>query len=143
MLEDPDSTHCCDIAPYECYKKGTLHNLFTCAYVANVRCIISGTTLKKFRGCERGFEPRRTRGYGRFSRRPRALFASQGAAALSLVLIVLEADFTALWLHLRSLSSLPFSRQAPSSSSLPSVPSQFCRRNNQTASAATALDKIN
>ena len=33
--------------------------------------------------CERGFAPHRTRGYGRFSRRPRALFASLGAAALS------------------------------------------------------------
>ena len=77
------------------------------------------------------------------SQEDHALYLLRKALLLSLVLIVLEADFTALWLHLRSLSSLPFSRQAPSSSSLPSVPSQFCRRNNQTASAATALDKIN
>ena len=41
------------------------------------------TTLKEFRGCECSLEPHRTRGYGRFSRRPHALFASQGAAALS------------------------------------------------------------
>ena len=41
------------------------------------------TTLKEFRGCECSFEPHRTRGYGCFSRRPCALFASQGAAALS------------------------------------------------------------
>ena len=41
------------------------------------------TTLKEFRGCERGFTPHRTRGYGSFSRRPYGLFASLGAAALS------------------------------------------------------------
>ena len=40
------------------------------------------TTLKEFQGCERGFGLHRTRGYGRFSRRPRALFASLGAASL-------------------------------------------------------------
>ena len=33
--------------------------------------------------CERVFEPHRTRRYGRFSRRPHALFASLDAAALS------------------------------------------------------------
>ena len=41
------------------------------------------TTMKEFRGCECSLEPHRTRGYGCFSRRPHALFASQGAAALS------------------------------------------------------------
>ena len=33
--------------------------------------------------CERVFEPHRTQGYGRFSRRPLTLFALLGAAALS------------------------------------------------------------
>ena len=37
------------------------------------------TTLKEFWGCEGGFAPHRTRGY----RRPHALFATLGAAALS------------------------------------------------------------
>ena len=54
--------------------------------------------------------------------------------------IVLDTDFTALWLHLYSMSSLLFSCQAPSSFSLPSP---FCRRNNETASAAIALRMIN
>ena len=39
--------------------------------------------LKEFRGCVCGFELHRTRGYGRYSRRLHALFASQGDAALS------------------------------------------------------------
>ena len=38
---------------------------------------------ERVRGHERGFEMHRSRGYGRFSRRPHALFASLGAAALS------------------------------------------------------------
>ena len=42
-----------------------------------------------------------------------------------------------------ALSSLPFSRQIPSSSSLPSQFLPFCRCNNETASAATALRTIN
>ena len=41
------------------------------------------TMLKEFRGYERGFELHRTQGYGCFSRRPRALFASLGGGALS------------------------------------------------------------
>ena len=61
----------------------------------------------------------------------------------SLVLIVLDTDFTALWLHLCSLSSLPFLRQAPSSSLLPSQFLPFCHRKNETASATTALRTIN
>ena len=39
--------------------------------------------VERVRECERVFEPHRTRRYGRLSRRPRALFASLGAAALS------------------------------------------------------------
>ena len=39
--------------------------------------------VERVRQCKRVFEPHRMRGYGRFSRRPRALFASLGAAALS------------------------------------------------------------
>ena len=42
------------------------------------------------------------------SQEDHALYLLRKALLLSLVLIVLEADFTALWLHLRSLSSLPF-----------------------------------
>ena len=41
------------------------------------------TMLKEFRRYERGFEPHRMQGYGRFSRRPGAIFASLGSAALS------------------------------------------------------------
>ena len=96
------------------------------------------TMLKEFRGYERGFELHRTQGYGCFSRRPRAIFAS---LVLSLVLIVLDVDFTALRLH--SLSLSPFSCQAPSSSLLPSQYLPFCRRNNETASATTVLGTIN
>ena len=44
---------------------------------------IYGTTLKEFRGCERGFAPHRMRGYGSLSRKPGTLFAMLGAAALS------------------------------------------------------------
>ena len=54
------------------------------------------------------FEPHRTQRYGHFSRRPCALFASLGAANLSLILIVLDANFMALWLHLRSVFSSVF-----------------------------------
>ena len=39
--------------------------------------------VERVRECEHVFEPHRTRGYGRFSRRPCAVFASLGAAALS------------------------------------------------------------
>ena len=39
--------------------------------------------VERVRECERVFEPHRTRGYGCFSRRPRVLFASLGAGALS------------------------------------------------------------
>ena len=39
--------------------------------------------VERVRQCKRVFEPHRMRGYGRFLRRPRALFASLGAAALS------------------------------------------------------------
>ena len=96
------------------------------------------TMLKEFRGYERGFEPHRKQGYGCFSRRPCAIFAS---LVLSLVLIILDVDFTALRLH--SLSLSPFSCQAPSSSSLPSQFLSFCHRNNEIASATTALRTIN
>ena len=34
--------------------------------------------VERVRECERGFEPHRTRGFGGFSRRPHALFASYG-----------------------------------------------------------------
>ena len=39
-----------------------------------------------------------------------ALYLLRKALLLSLVLIVLDTDFMALWLHLCSLPSLPFSR---------------------------------
>ena len=67
--------------------------------------------FERVRECERVFEPHRTRGYGRFSRRPHALFASLGAAALSRThcsqLHSVMAAFT--------LCLLSFARQAPSS----------------------------
>jgi len=70
--------------------------------------------------CECVFKPHRTQRYGGFSRRPCTLFASLGAATLCrtmLILIVLDADFTALrrWGCIYALSSPPFSGQAPSS----------------------------
>ena len=63
--------------------------------------------IERVTECEHVFEPHKTRGYGRISTQPHALFASLGAAAL-FVLIVLDADFTALWLHLRSVFSSIF-----------------------------------
>ena len=39
--------------------------------------------FERVRECERVFAPHRTRGYGRLSRRPHALFALLGATALS------------------------------------------------------------
>ena len=98
------------------------------------------TTLKEFRGCERGFEPR---GYSRFSRRPRALFASLGAAGHSRThrsrrgLHSVVAAFTlCLLFHFRA-------RLLALSSSLPSQFLPFSRRDNETASAASALRTIN
>ena len=96
--------------------------------------------LKEFRGCEHGFAPHRTRGFGRFSRRPRALFATLGAAALSHThrsQCGLHGIVTAFMLcfHFRfraSLLALSFSLLSP-----------FCCHNNETASAATALRTIN
>ena len=38
---------------------------------------------KRIRGCDRSFEPHRTREYGRFSRRPCTFFASLAAAPFS------------------------------------------------------------
>ena len=64
--------------------------------------------FERVRECERVFAPHRTRGYGRLSRRPHALFALLGATALSLKLIVLDVDFMVLWLHLRSVFSSIF-----------------------------------
>ena len=63
---------------------------------------------------------------------------------LSLILIVLEADFTGLWLHLHSLSSLLFSRQAPSSFFFAPITifAILMRRDNETTSATTALRTI-
>ena len=58
--------------------------------------------------CERVFEPHRTQRYGHFSRRPHALFASLGAAALSRThrsqrkLHGVEAAFTLCLLHFRA-----------------------------------------
>ena len=49
--------------------------------------------FERVRECERVFEPHKTRGYGRLSRRPHALFTLLGATALSLELIVLDVDF--------------------------------------------------
>ena len=61
----------------------------------------------------------------------------------SLVLIILDADFTVLWLHF-TLSSPPFSCQAPSSFFLTPITifAIWCR-DNESASAATALRTIN
>ena len=76
------------------------------------------------------------------SQEDHTLYLLRKALLLSLVLIALKVDFTALWLHLRSLSSLPFLCQAPSHSSLRSQFLPFCRCNNETASAATVLRTI-
>ena len=84
---------------------------------------------------ECGFAPHRTWGYDSFSRWPRALFATVGTAALSRThrfqrrLLGIVAAFT---LSVSSPVALSFS-----------LPSPFCRRNNETASATTALDTIN
>ena len=43
-----------------------------------------------------------------FSQDDHALYLLRYALLLSLVLIVLDMDFMALWLHLHSLPSLPF-----------------------------------
>ena len=100
-------------------------------------------TLKGFKDMSAVLK-HRSRGYGRFSRQPHTSFASLAAATLSLVLIILDTDFMGLWLHLCSLSYLPFSRQTPSSFFL--TPSQFLpfwSCDNETTSAATALRMIN
>ena len=122
------------------------------------------TTLKEFRGCERGFTQHRTRGYGSFSGRlasspgPSQIKSGRGlgmrlqddhelyllrwALLVSLIIIVLDTDFMALWLHLLALCLLfPFCARLLALSF--SLPSPFCRRNNETASAATALRTIN
>ena len=92
--------------------------------------------------CEHVFEPHRTQRYGRLSRRPCTLFASLGAAALSCThrsrrgLHSVEAAFT-LCLLLRF-----HPRLLALSSSLPSQLLPFWRRDNETASAITALGTI-
>ena len=82
------------------------------------------------------------RRYGHLSRRPHTLFALLGAAALSRThcswrgLHGVEAAFTLCLLHFRArLLALSFS--------LPSQLLPFWRRDNETASAATALRTIN
>ena len=75
----------------------------------------------------------RTWGYGSFWGQPRALFAMLGTAALSYSLFLMRTS--------RTLSVFRFcARLLALSFSLPSL---FCRRNNETASAATALRTIN
>ena len=93
--------------------------------------------VERVRECERIFEPHKTWRYGRLSRRPRALFASL-SAAVSLILIVLDADFMALRLHLRSVFSSVF---VPGSSSFFSAPNlcHFDVVTMRPLSAATAL----
>ena len=74
--------------------------------------------VERVRECEHVFEPHRTQRYGCFLRRPRALFASLGAAALSRAhrsrcgLHGVEAAFTFCLLRFRARllalsSSLP------------------------------------
>ena len=96
--------------------------------------------VERVQECERVFESHRTRRYGGFSRRSSTLFALLGAIALSRThrsrrgLHGVEAAFTLCLLirfHARLLT-------LSSSQLLP-----FCRRNNETASAATALRMIN
>ena len=96
--------------------------------------------VERVQECERVFESHRMRRYGGFSRRSSALFALLGAIALSRThrsrrgLHGVEAAFTLCLLirfHARLLT-------LSSSQLLP-----FCRRNNETASAATALRMIN
>ena len=99
--------------------------------------------IERVWGCECVFELHRTRRYSQFSRRPRTLFASLGAAALSRThrsrcrLHGGEAAFTLCLLlcfctGLLALSSL-----------LPSQLLPFLRRDNETASAPITLEKIN
>ena len=111
--------------------------------VKSVRRKAKGTHyVESVQECECVFEPHRTRRYGCLSRRPRALFASLGAAALSRTHRSPDADFTVFRLHLRSLFSSVFA-PGSSSSSLPSQLLPFWRRDNETACAATALRVIN
>ena len=98
------------------------------------------TTLNEFQECERSFAPHGMRGNGSFSRRPHTLFAMLGTAALSRThrsqrriysvvaafMLCLLFRFCARLLALFFLAPLP-----------------FCRRNNETASVATALKTIN
>ena len=93
-------------------------------------------TLKEFPGCERGFAPHKTRGYGSFSRRPHTLFAKLGTAGLSRThrsrrrlhddvvafMLCLLFRFRARFLALSFL-----------------LPSPFCCRTNETTNTATAL----
>ena len=73
------------------------------------------------------------------SQEDHTLYLLRKALLLSLVLIALKVDFTALWLHLRSLSSLPFLCQAPSHSSLRSQFLPFCRCNNETGTVVRTI----
>ena len=108
--------------------------------VKSVRRAQQCTTLKEFRGCERSFAPHGTRGYGSFSRRPHALFATLGAAGLSYSSFLMGTSrccgcIYALCLLFRfraRLLALSFS-----------LPSPFCCHNNEPASTATALRTIN
>ena len=99
--------------------------------------------IERVRECERVFEPHRTWRHGRLSRRPRALFASLGAADLSCThrsqrgLHGIEAEFTlCLLFRFRArLLALP--------SSLPLQLWPFWHCDNETASAATVLRTLN
>ena len=96
--------------------------------------------VERVRECERVFKLHRTRRYSRLSRRPRALFASLGAAALFRTHrsrrgpYGVEAAFTLCLLRFCArLLALPRSDHLL----------LFWRRDNETASAATALRTIN
>ena len=131
------STNTCGLVS----RRGTC--FWDCRSIRSVKSVRRGkrrSTLKEFRGCECGFAPHRTQGYASFSRRPRALFATLGAAGLScthrsqrglhdnvvVFTLCLLFNFRA---RLLALSFL--------------LPSPFCHHNNETTSAATALRTIN
>ena len=94
--------------------------------------------IERVQECDRVFEPHRTWRYGSLSRRPRAFFASLSYSSFSM-------QASRCWGCIYALSSPPFSHQAPSSFFLAPITQllPFWRRDNETASAATALRMIN
>ena len=94
---------------------------------------LSVHTLKEFRGCERGFAWHRTRGYTRF------ICYARRCCSLSYTLFSMRT-----WRRCGCIYALcllfPFCARLLALSL--SLPSPFCRRNNGTASAVTALRTI-